>query len=94
MRHSSKLASIQCRSHTPPPIHAHTHTHTHMHTHTVGLAMETGLYNTLLQVYLLNEHKFVPSEIVEEMKESNVDPNQVCSHARTDGIWEGPSGDA
>ena len=39
--------------------------------------METGIYNTLLQVYLLNEHTFSPSQFLEEMKDSDVTPNQV-----------------
>ena len=43
----------------------------------IGLPVDSGLYNTLLQVYLLNEHVFSPSAILEEMKENDVEPNQV-----------------
>ena len=40
------------------------------------------MYNTLLQVYLQNEHTFSPSEFLEEMQKAGVPPNQVgnCIH--------------
>ncbi|KAL5474680.1 hypothetical protein EMCRGX_G026663 [Ephydatia muelleri] len=37
---------------------------------------DVGLYNTLLQTYLLNDHSFVPSDFLKEMKSNNVSPNQ------------------
>lgn len=36
-----------------------------------------GLYNTLLQVYMQNNHKFPPSEFMEKMREDGIVPNQV-----------------
>lgn len=41
-----------------------------------GMTNDVGLYNTLLQTYLLNDHSFVPSDFLKEMKSNNVSPNQ------------------
>eukprot|EP00731_Ephydatia_muelleri_P022245 Em0014g836a len=41
-----------------------------------SMTNDVGLYNTLLQTYLLNDHSFVPSDFLKEMKSNNVSPNQ------------------
>ena len=39
--------------------------------------LSVGMYNTLLQVYLQNEHRFDPAHFLEEMEKAGVLPNQV-----------------
>ena len=48
-----------------------------------GLTSEVGLYNTLLQVYMQNDHKFPPSEFMEKMREDGIMPNQVTGSNAT-----------
>lgn len=42
--------------------------------------MPVGMYNTLLQVYLQNGHKFDVPEFLENMEKKGVLPNQVNIH--------------
>ena len=58
----------------PPHVHAHLSS---THAFLPGLTSEVGLYNTLLQVYMQNDHKFPPSEFMEKMREDGIMPNQV-----------------
>ncbi len=43
-----------------------------------GLNLDLSIYNTLLRVYMCNDHFFLPSESLERMKEQNISPNMVC----------------
>ena len=66
------------RSHWPWAIcQAHTPHVYPSHTFLPGLTSEVGLHNTLLQVYMQNNHKFPPSEFMEKMREDSIVPNQV-----------------
>lgn len=42
-----------------------------------GVPMDISHYNTLLRVYLENNHKFSPTEFLAQLERSGVEPNRV-----------------
>ena len=42
-----------------------------------GIQRDVTLYNGLLSVYIQNNHKFSPLEVLEQMQENSVEPNRV-----------------
>lgn len=42
-----------------------------------GIPLDISHYNTLLRVYLENEHKFSPTEFLADLEKSGIEPNRV-----------------
>jgi hypothetical protein len=50
--------------------------------------LPVGMYNTLLQVYQQNSHKFDPAQFLEGMEQDGVLPNQVSLQYKSEeGVW-------
>ncbi|XP_050423237.1 leucine-rich PPR motif-containing protein, mitochondrial-like [Adelges cooleyi] len=43
----------------------------------IGVPLDVSHYNTLLKVYLENDHQFSPTEFLEELKNKGITPNRV-----------------
>lgn len=48
--------------------------------YSLGAPLDTSLFNILLKVYLTNDHQMSPSEFLEDMTGSGVQPNQVKTY--------------